>query len=232
MPNVTDAVFHSALPALKDCWNQIGTQGDGTCPELAEHIHCRNCPVYSAAAAALLDREPPAGYLSEWTSHFARGKKVSEPDTLSVVVFRIGAEWLALPVTMVKEISELKPIHSLPHRRDKVVLGLVNFRGELLICVSLAEALSLEKASPAQPGAHRGNHPYLLIILHAGGRLVFRVDEVEGIRHFNMKEMKTLPSTVAQAELTYTMGLFAWGDKSIGYLDGDLLFYALGKSLS
>jgi Magnesium chelatase, subunit ChlI len=37
-----------------DCWNQIGVFGDGTCPELAKVIHCRNCPVYAAGGRSLL----------------------------------------------------------------------------------------------------------------------------------------------------------------------------------
>src|SRR5437588_4360 len=35
---------------IDDCWNRIGIGGDRTCPELAVHIHCRSCPVFSAAA--------------------------------------------------------------------------------------------------------------------------------------------------------------------------------------
>ena len=35
--------------AIDDCWNRIGVLGDGSCPRLAEHIHCRNCPVHAAA---------------------------------------------------------------------------------------------------------------------------------------------------------------------------------------
>ena len=36
------------------CWNQIGVQGDATCPELPKVVHCRNCPVYAAGGRALL----------------------------------------------------------------------------------------------------------------------------------------------------------------------------------
>ena len=32
------------------CWRRIGVAGDRTCPELAQHVHCRNCPVYAGAA--------------------------------------------------------------------------------------------------------------------------------------------------------------------------------------
>ena len=40
---------------IEDCWNKIGVWGNQECPELERVIHCRNCPVYSSAAARLLD---------------------------------------------------------------------------------------------------------------------------------------------------------------------------------
>ncbi|HBP1772226.1 TPA: chemotaxis protein CheW, partial [Pseudomonas aeruginosa] len=35
---------------VDDCWNRIGVHGDKSCERLAEHVHCRNCEVYAAAA--------------------------------------------------------------------------------------------------------------------------------------------------------------------------------------
>jgi len=102
------SISTASSPAIKDCWNKIGVQGDGTCPELVKYIHCHNCPVYAAAARTFLDRDLPKNHLAEWTSHFAGEKQVLEQKNLSVVLFRITAEWFALPVTVFKEISELK----------------------------------------------------------------------------------------------------------------------------
>ena len=47
--------------------------------------------------------------------HLARPKQVKELDTQSIVIFRVGSEWLALPATCVTEVANLRPIHSLPH---------------------------------------------------------------------------------------------------------------------
>lgn len=218
-------------PLLQDCWNKIGVWGDVSCPELAQQIHCRNCPVYSSAAAALLGGDAPAGYLEQWTAHFSREKQVEEKDTHSALIFRIGAEWLALPVHFFKEVSDPKPIHILPHRRNNIVLGIVNIRGELLICVSLAEVLHLEKTA-ANKAATPSQHPYLLVISHEGHRLVFPVDEVRGIQHYSQSFVKKVPATVANAVATYSTGILPWGNKSVGCLDGQLLFYTLNKSLS
>jgi hypothetical protein len=60
------------------------------------------------------------------------------------MIFRLGTEWLALPASVFQEVAELGAIHSLPHRRSGLVVGLTNVRGgELLICFSLTKLLVL-----------------------------------------------------------------------------------------
>ena len=115
-----------------DCWKTIGVEGNGTCRELPGFIHCRNCPVYSAAGLQLLNRPLPADYRREWTEHFAQKQKLSTPLKTSALIFRIDREWLALPTHAFQEVAERRAIHTLPHRRQGIVLGLVNIRGELL----------------------------------------------------------------------------------------------------
>lgn len=148
----------SPLPApVHDCWRTIGVQGNGTCAELDKFVHCRNCPVFSSAALQLLDRPLWPEYLQERTRHYAEGRRPAAPVRLSMLVFRLGAEWLALPTVACEEIVERRFIHSLPHRRNGIVLGLVNVRGELVVCVSLARLLGqasadavAAKAGPAE----------------------------------------------------------------------------------
>src|SRR5262245_55358447 len=123
---------------IHDCWNSIGVEGNGTCRELVKFIHCRNCPVYSAAGRQLLDRPLPVEYQHEQAEHYAQQKKFFQPARLSVVLFRIAGEWLALPTQAFQEVAERRAMHTLPHRRRGLALGLVNIRGELLICASLA----------------------------------------------------------------------------------------------
>jgi len=220
-----------ASSILSDCWNKIGVQGDGSCPELARYTHCHNCPVYSSAAGIFLDRDLPQDHLATWTRHFSLEKSVAKQTPLSVVLFRLSAEWFALPVTVFKEVSELKPIHSLPHRQNHLVLGLINFRGELLICISLAKILGTEDTTEIKPGAKHNAHPYLLIVSHGGHQSSFPVDEVGGIHHFNSKEIEKVPATVANSRKSYTTGLLTWRNHTVGCLDAELLFSVLGKGL-
>ena len=125
------AVSKPEAGELRDCWNKIGVMGDSSCGELAQVVHCRNCPVYSAAGARLLDRPLPADYRREWTEHFSRAKAPATQGKISAVIFRIGQEWLALPTRVFQEITERRVIHSLPHRRNGIVLGLINIRGRI-----------------------------------------------------------------------------------------------------
>ena len=68
---------------LNDCWNKIGVWGNRECVELNKAIHCRNCIVYSSAAAQLLGAELPQDYLERWTTHFAIEPKVEIRQTAS-----------------------------------------------------------------------------------------------------------------------------------------------------
>ncbi len=230
MSNDTATPFTRA--GLNDCWNKIGVHGDGSCPELERHVHCRNCPVYSASAAKLLDAELPAGHLAEWTGHFAAAPRVEEAGTRSVVIFRIGAEWLALPATVFDEVATLRAVHTLPHRRGGVVLGLANVRGTLLVCVSLGEVLGLEMTAVPGRGNEQAGHRRLLVISREGSRLVFPADEIHGIHRCQPRELKEVPATVAKATATYTKAVLAWRGRTVGCLDDQLLFYTLNRSLS
>lgn len=133
-----------------NCWNQIGVQGDRTCPELETVIHCQNCSVYSQAGRSLLDRPAPEGYVAEWTALLGQPPQQTDYRTIvSVAIFRLGQEWLALPATVFNQVLEPAPVHSLPHRSDRILRGIVNVRGQILLCVSLHDLLGIAAAPNA-----------------------------------------------------------------------------------
>jgi chemotaxis-related protein WspD len=220
--------------AINDCWNSIGVRGDGSCPELTQYVHCRNCPVYSAGAAQLLDGDLPASYLAEWTRHFARRKDAKDAETRSVLIFRVASEWLALPTSVVTEVSNLLPIHSLPHRQNRVVLGVASVHGELLVCVSLGQIIGVEPAAAAAPSRDRRGTVYerLLVIGREDVRAICPVDEVHGLHRFHPREVNEVPTTVAKAAVTYATGVLTCDSRSVGLLDDQLLFYTLKRSLA
>jgi len=213
-----------------DCWNRVGVAGDGSCGRLPQYVHCRNCPVYAQAGAELLQRPVPRDYQHEWSAHLAQPKRCLRPVNLSVVVFRLGGEWLALDTRVFHEVAERRPVHSLPHRRQGAVLGLVNVRGELVLCVSLERLLDLPDAPP--PETRRREHHRLLVLESGERRLAVPVDEVAGLHRCNRAELHEPPATVRQSARAVSGGWFTWQGRPVGYLRWEALLANLNRDLA
>jgi chemotaxis-related protein WspD len=230
LPALASSASLAAPGADFDCWNRIGVYGDGSCKELAAAVHCRNCPVYSAAGARLLDREPPADYKRYWTEYFSRERSRPAPGRISAVIFRIGAEWLALSTRAFQELTELRKIHSLPHRRSGIVLGVTNVRGELLVCVSLGKLLGMDRGTP--PAAPAEPCKRLVVAEWQGNLVTFPVNEVHGVHRFHAQDMQEVPATVARANPSLTQAILVWKNLKVGCLDEESLFSTIDRSLS
>lgn len=215
---------------LHDCWNRIGVRGDRSCPDLQRHIHCRHCLAYAAGAAHVLDRGVADAYVADRTRHFAQPAAPRSLRSQSVVIFRIASEWLALPASAVTEIAPILPVHSLPHRRNGVALGLVNLRGELVVCVSLGYIVGLDPSAAGQ-SLRRVAYARLLAVRRDGVRAVCPVDEVHGIHRFDPRESRALPTTVARAGEVCSTAILSWQDRSVGVLDDRVVFQMIQRSL-
>jgi chemotaxis-related protein WspD len=212
---------------IDDCWNKIGVRGDASCPDLQLYAHCRNCPVFAAAATEVLRTTARDDSLGDQTRHFAEVKQLEGGETESVVIFRVGAEWLALPTAVVNEVANIKPVHTLPHRTGGVVLGVTNVRGELLISVSLALILALQPSTDSNGAATPTLYARLLVLCRDALRVVCPVDEVHGVYRFRPGTLKDIPATLAKAGAGYSRKLLPWNGHSVAVLDDQLLFYAL-----
>lgn len=218
---------------LDDCWNRIGTRGDNSCPRLEQYLRCLNCPVYAQAAARMLERPVDLATPARLDAAGASGERTGEQDGAAKregsLVFRVGAEWLALPATVLQHVGEVRPIHSLPHRRSAAVLGVVNVRGVLTLAVSLAALLHIE-AAPESAGARSGR-PRLLVADRHGETTAFPVDDVEGVAWFSHETLLPAPATLAQGPGRHVRGVLGWRGRSVGVLDVEALFEALTRSV-
>ena len=224
------AIEAGGLAEVTGCWGTSGVYGDCSCVELSTVVHCRNCPVYSAAAVRLIDRALPVNYRQEWTDHFARSKPLTELGTASLILFRLQNEWLAMPTHNFQEVAERRPIHSLPRRREAALLGLANVRGELVICISLGHLLQIDPSPTLD--ALRRDYQRLLVLQGESNRLAFPVDEVHGPQRFHPQDFKGAPATSARASARYAQAVVQWQDRSAGLLDPQLIFSTLQRSLS
>lgn len=148
----------------------------------------------------------------------------------SALVFRIADEWLALPTAALRQIDDIKPIHSLPHRRNQVVLGLVNIRGALTVAASLGEMLNLDRSGEGKH-ASRKSYARMLVAAHRGEPVAFPVDEVEGVLRFAPASLMPVPTTLAHASASHARGILAWRERTVGLLDTDSVFDSLARSL-
>jgi chemotaxis-related protein WspD len=244
-----------------DCWNQIGVWGDRTCPELSSAIHCQNCAVYANAGRGLLEREINADYMQEWAELLAKpsseriGKRATE--TIAVAIFRLGREWLALSASLFKQVTSPSPVHTLPHRSNQILRGIVNVRGQLLLCISLGDLLHVEMGTATIADVrsnalskHNQNsnrtmttdlvttseispivYRRLLVIEAQGGSWAFEVDEFYGIQQFASEELRSAPAVVAEATETYTSSIVSWRGLNVSYLDEQRLLHTLNEKV-
>ena len=221
------SLIHTDALAIDDCWNRIGIYGDKSCPVLPEHIHCRNCSVYSAAATRLLDRY---SFEQEHVEQYATRVDERKVATRSMMIFRLGEEWLGLATRCLDEVAPMQPIHSLPHQRSRALQGVANVRGALVPCLSLIELLGLDPAL-AGPTSLRVM-PRMLILAAHGGPVVLTVDEVDGIHNIEERVLSTASASSEHASAKYTRGVLQWKTRSLRLLDEEQLLGAISRSLT
>lgn len=184
----------------------------------------------ASAVVTLLDRVIEQADLRSSTARIAQEAPDLALLSASTFIFRLGAEWLGLATNMIDEVIERRTIHSLPHRREGVVRGLVNVGGRLTVCVALEALMQLETA-----GGDRGKSSLvgrrLVVVASDGQRLAFEADEVHGSHRYDPSVVKKVPSTVAHSISTFATGVLGWGDHRVGLLDGELILHAINRRL-
>lgn len=248
-----------------DCWNRIGTSGDRSCPELQAHIHCRNCPVFASAARTFFDRSAPEGYLAEWTQWLAGspaagglesgksdvpGNQDRDRDLISVLIFRLGQEWLAFRTQTIAEVTLPRPVHRIPHRSNEILIGLVNLRGQLQLCVSLHGLLGVNVFQGPLAHPHMPHQPQpraadvkevadtgssmpqgsRLVVLRDRERSetwIFAAEEVLGVHRLARAQLQSVSSSLANPEVSFSQAILSWEGRSVGFLDEQRVFAAL-----
>jgi chemotaxis protein methyltransferase WspC len=207
------------------CWLEIGTQGNGSCPELPRYINCFGCPVYWSHGRTLLDREPPPGYRETNTANIRSPKLDDKSTDLSVLVFRLWREWFALPTEQVVLVAPPGTVHTVPNRTSRIFKGIVNVVGALRLCVSFHDLFDL---SPDRRASPRGKVRTRMVVFGSQeSSWVFISDEVHGILHFDPATLGSAPKT--KGSTVFNKGLLPWHERRVGLLDGELLLASLPR---
>lgn len=215
------------------CWNSIGVWGRETprCPVLKEVIHCRNCQKFVEAGHQALNRPLPEQYMKEWTTQLATVKKEKSRNTQqSLLVFRLGKEWLGIRCAYLNEICESKKIRSIPNVNSPLVKGLVNISGKVQLCFSLGQLIGFGKYKVAKQERNR-LYETLLVFSWDERDYVFPVSEIEGIVAYEPAAMLKVPDTFAESQQKFLLGIMTMGNRDVGCLDAEAVFNALDRSV-
>ncbi len=225
-----DSDGDSGGAAAEHCWNTIGVAGDQSCPLLEQHIHCRNCDVYSGAAQRSMQRPVGHGYREQWAELLRQPVQQRTGHDSSGLVFRIGREWLLLPTRMVASVAPLAPSHALPHRRGAGLTGIVNVGGTITPAVSLATLLGIdEQDTPLQGGRHVFAR---LVVLHWERQaFAVQVADLHGIVRFALATLAAPAATINKGMQRYLTGVLSQDDMRIGVLDAELIGHQMARLL-
>lgn len=184
------------------------------------------------SANKLLERIPDESYILEWSELLQEQKnKTERKDEKSIVVFRLGREWLGMATTIFHEVAERRMVHKIPHRSGNILMGMTNLRGQLRICVNMHNLLEIEGAQQGNIQSSSVIYRRMLAIQCNDEFWIFPVDEVFGIHRFDPLKMENVPVTVSKSTANYIKGMITWDNMNIGILDEELLLYSLKRSL-
>jgi chemotaxis-related protein WspD len=217
--------------AVSDCWNRAGVRGDRSCEKLAEHTHCRNCDVYASSAQTIMQRPLPAGYREEWAEYFAREESKQSDLDHSALIFRVAAEWLALPAALAVTVAETTRPHRIPRRSGGILGGIVNIKGKLYPCMSLGELLSITGGQAVQEERRR-IYPRIVVMKLAQQYFALPVDDLYGIHRYAESDLQAVPTTVNKGLQRYLTGVLSVGEKRIGCLDAGLVGFNFASALT
>jgi len=152
-------------------------------------------------------------------------------NSFSILIFRLGREWVALPTIFFKEVTHRRPVHRLPHQKGKILQGLVNLNGKLELSVALHELLEIEAFIAPSSSVIPYQLNRMVAIVKEGALWVFPVDEMNGIYHWNLAGMEQVPTVIARSSMHYVKGVIKVENKRVVLLDEELLFCGLKKCL-
>jgi len=183
-------------------------------------------------AARLFERPAPPGYREEWARILAEPPEEAPRDVVPVIVFRVAAEWLALPCAVLREFIPRGMIHRVPHLHSEVLLGLTSVRGELSPAVSLRALLGMEAGTSGEErGPGESGRALMAVLVKDGEHYVAPVDEVSGFVRLTPEQVQPPPATVERGKAVHTRGVFELEGRRVALLDEELVFHDLKRRI-
>ncbi|NNG22388.1 chemotaxis protein CheW [Telluria aromaticivorans] len=174
------------------------------------------------AARRILERPVDDAYRAHWAERLRRPPAAVESPDASALVFRVGAEWLAVAAAMVDSVAPMASVHRVPHRSGGALLGVVNVGGRLVPALSLASMLGIDEARGA---VVTGRHVFarLLVLDCAGQPCALPVAELKGLVRYSGAHLAAPAATIDKGLGRQLAGVLSHDGLLVGVLDPGLL---------
>ena len=176
-------------------------------------------PGQDDAMRRLLDRPLSEEDIRRATERVAQPRARPVRDVASLLLFRVGAERLAVRAVEVARVSRVAVVRRIPHRSNHIIRGLCNADGELLICADLSALLDLTETSHASAAQSGPSDPRRMVVLGPeSNRWAIEVDEVLGVQEFETASYKRPPVTVQKTMYRFTANLLSLAGDDVATL--------------
>ena len=152
----------------------------------------------------------------------AQPPALARPGMHAVLAFRLGAEWLALPLARLRCVTLPTATHRIPHRNAAGLLGVTGVGGRLLPALDLGALLGLDPCAPPS-AVHRHALPRQLVLDADGQDLVLPVADVHGVLRYHDEALRAAPATVNHTLAPFLAGVLEHEHMAIGCLDAAAL---------
>ena len=173
------------------------------------------------AILRLLDKPLSEGDLREATERVAKPLELAEEDVARLLVVQAGDELMGFEAVQVSQVTRATGVHRIPHRSNKIIRGLCNLDGELMLCADLAKLLELSDGADA--AAQQQEQRRMIVLGDQRNRWVVEVDAVQGVLAVVRDAFRRPPITVDAALARYTSSLVPLDDGMAALLDVERL---------
>jgi chemotaxis-related protein WspD len=172
----------------------------------------------------LLERPISSAALDENTRLAAQRHEEVEADELTILITRIGDEWLGFDARFADRVHEPAIIRRVPHRNSEHLAGVAAVDGEIVPAARLDLLLDLVRdTSPAEPR--------FVVVGPPDRRWAIPVDEVEGMVRVPRAMIIDPPTTISASLHRHTVGLISLDDRLAALLDSARLLDLLDRGL-
>jgi chemotaxis signal transduction protein len=203
---------------MEACWRKIGTLGDRSCVHLAEHLLCRNCPIFLQQKDHLFSK--PIGEGAELAVDTNVNSKPARKEGPTVLLFRVGSHRYGFPARHVGSVARRSIIRSLPASSHPAVVGLTQLQGDLLPVVSMHQLLGIE-ASERKPEDEEIAR--FVVLADRRGSIALMVDRVEGIVPTDQDQIRPVPANTDRRTRSLVARILTHEDEPIALVEVDLL---------